>query len=312
MQNKINLRHFPVLLKEVIDGLDVKVGKRYIDATLGDAGHALEIVRKGGLLLGIDRDPEAVKRARVRLKQACPASYQKIGGKKISKDKLQPIIRQGNFNSLKSIAIKNGFKTVKGVLFDLGISSCQLESRKRGLSFLMDSPLDMRLDPSVKKSAKNLVNKLSEKELYGIFTRNAQEELARPIAKAIISSRDLKPITKTRELVNIILKVKPRTRSDKLHPATKVFLALRIEVNNEIENLKQGIEQALEILNIGGKLAVISFHETEDRIVKQVFKREKRKGRALVLAKKPITPSDNELRYNPRSRSAKLRVLEKI
>lgn len=310
MQNNKRDRHLPVLLEEVINGLAIRSGNKYIDATVGDAGHALEIIKKGGLLLGIDRDPKAVVRARQRLKEACPASYKKIGSFNNLTENFQPIICQGNFANLKSVALKYGFNNCQGVLFDLGVSSHQLQSLTKGLSFSQNVPLDMRLDPNSKISAKELVNTLSEKELYGIFTRNAQEELARSISKAIISTRSLKPIKTTGELVAIVRKVKSRTKKSKIHPATKVFLALRIEVNNEIENLKKGISQAVDLLETNGRLAIISFHETEDRLVKLSFR--KKEGIIELVEKKPIIPSNYEINNNPRSRSAKLRIIKKL
>jgi 16S rRNA (cytosine1402-N4)-methyltransferase len=269
-----------------------------------DRSEDIEIIKKGGLLLGIDRDPDAIKRAKERLKKA--SSFLENNRKN-----LQPIIRQGNFANLKQQAEKYGFTKVRGILFDLGISSYQIESSKKGFSFNQNSPLDMRLDPKLAVSAKDLVNDLSEKELYEIFTRNSQEELARPIAQAIVSASNLKSINTTAELTRVILSIKPKSKKSKIHPATKVFLALRIEVNNEINNLKKGLRQAVEILEKRGRLVVVSFHETEDRIVKNLFKKFEKNGTVENLSKKPTLPTKKEIVNNPRSRSAKLRISQK-
>lgn len=307
-------KHISVLAQQVIEGLKVKKSEQYIDATIGDAGHAVEIVKKGGYLLGIDQDPEAVNRAKHWLKQACPVPYRKIrdsSGSKIPRKFLQPIVIRGNFADLKEIAKSQGFTSPLGILFDLGISSHQLQSDLKGLSFGRDMPLDMRLNPNLEISAKDIVNNLGKEELYEIFIRNAQEELARPIAQAILSARHIKPINTTDELAQIILEVK-KTKKSKIHPATKVFLALRMEVNDEIGALKRGLSQGINILKSKGRLVVISFHETEDRTVKNALKKAYRNRILKLITKKPIAPSTKEKENNPRSRSAKLRIAEKL
>lgn len=322
MSNIQSHKHSPVLLREAIDGLNIQKKKRYIDATLGSGGHALEIIKKGGLLLGIDQDPEAVERTKKRLEKvypefgqrACPVLYQKVKNQsknEIKSNYFQPTFCVGTFSKLEQIADNLGFNRPAGILFDLGVSSEQLASLKKGLSFSINAPLDMRLDPTLSKSAKDVINELKEEELYEIFTRNAQEELARPIAQSIVSARRLKPIETTDELARIISQVK-KNRKAKIHPATKVFLALRIEVNNEIENLKKGLSQAIKILDQKGRLVVISFHQTEDRIVKQSLKKAATVNQLTVLNKKPIVPTKNEIIKNPRSRSAKLRIAQKL
>lgn len=308
MSNHKKGKHVPVLTKEAIQGLNVQKGKQYIDATVGDAGHAARIIKKGGLVLAIDWDPGAVKRAKQRLKEVFLAPNQVLRGP------TQPFICVvGNFKNLAKIAGKYGFGHPAGILFDLGVSSPQLEDPKRGLSFTKEGALDMRLDPSLKRTAKDLINELSQEELYEIFTRNAQEELARPISKAIVRARRLKPVATTVELAEIVRGVAATRRGrHKLHPATKVFLALRIEVNEETANLKEGVFQAIDLLRPEGRLVVISFHETEDRIVKHALRKGLREKKLTILTRKPMTTSMPERRRNPRARSAKLRIAERL
>lgn len=302
--------HIPVLLKESIEGLKVKEHKKYIDATLGDGGHALKILKKGGKLLAIDRDPDQVRRATRKFKKVYSALRLSLNGHDLKKPFTLVV---GNFKDLAKIASEHGFESPAGILFDLGVSSAQLEDPRKGLSFTLDAPLDMRLDPTLRLTARDLVNQLSEGELYEIFTRNAQEELARPIAEAIVSARSLKPIETTTELAEIARSIaKSRGRRSKLHPATKTFLALRIEVNSEIENLKKGLVQAIEILKTDGRLVVISFHETEDRLVKKTMQKAASHKKLKIISKKPITPSVNEIESNPKARSAKLRIGERL
>ena len=302
-----NRFHQPVLVRQVLEGLKIHQGRQYIDTTIGDGGHALKIIEKGGWLLGIDRDADQIERAKRRIERSITTlSYQ------TSTKPPKPRFVTGNFAALKAICQREGFAHPFGILFDLGVSSFQLDSTKLGLSFTADVKLDMRLDSQAQYSAKELINNLTEEELYEIFTRNAQEELARPISQAIVNARSLKPIATTAQLAQIVANVKSKKIKSKLHPATKVFLALRIEVNNEIENLKLGLSQAVELLQAQGRLVVISFHETEDRIVKRFFNKEKRKGEILIINKKPITPETIEIHNNPRSRSAKLRIAQRI
>lgn len=311
-------KHLPVLLKESIAGLKIRKGDKYIDATVGDGGHALRILKKGGQLLAIDRDQEAVKRAERRLEKvypACPEAKRRQPNRRACSFPQKPFaLVAGNFKDLAKIAKKHGYENPSGVLFDLGVSSFQLEDPKKGLSFTIDAPLDMRLDSRLKRTAADLVNQLSQGELYEIFTRNAQEKLARPIAKAIVSARSLKPIETSRELSEIVIKASGKRRKrNKLHPATKVFLALRIEVNDEVGNLKRGLKQAIEILKKPkGRLAVISFHETEDRPVKLTMQKAKDQGKLKIITKKPIRPTEDEVKSNPRARSAKLRIAERL
>ncbi len=287
--------HRPVLLGVVVDFLNIDKGKKYIDATVGGGGHAEAILKAGGEVLGVDWDPDAVKWAKEYLAQACPDTSWKIV--------------RGNFADLKKIAVQEGLKKVSGIIFDLGVSSHQLEASKRGFSFQKDALLDMRMSPSLAVTAADLLKILSKKQLYALFTQFSQEKRARAIAGAIVSARRLKPIKTTKELADLVTQVYGGRRKVRgLHPATKVFLALRIAVNSELENLRVALPQAVELLKPGGRLIVISFHESEDRIVKRFLKRERN---LEVLTKKPITPSETEIKINPRSRSAKLRVGEK-
>lgn len=303
--------HQPVLVREVIQNLKIESGKQYIDATLGDGGHAREIIKRGGWLLGIDRDKRQVDRAKKRLRRDDSLDSREDKNQLVPAKLNKPFLITGNFANLKAISKANGFTEPYGILFDLGVSSYQLDSADIGISFGINSSLDMRLDDQQPCTAQELLNSLSEEKLYEIFTRNSQEQLARPIAKAIVDARRIKPLETTAELVEIIEKVKKKKIKDKLHPATKVFLALRIEVNQEIKNLNQGLREALEILQSHGRLLVISFHETEDRLVKNFVKKHSQDGDLINLTKKPITPSFDEINQNPRSRSAKLRVAEK-
>lgn len=289
-------RHVPVLLKETIDLLNIKKGKKYIDATLGGGGHTAEILKRGGIVLGLDQDQEAVEKLRQRFEE------------EIKQGRL--IVMAGNFMNIGNIANENGFGKVAGVLFDLGMSSDQFESG-RGFSFMKNEPLDMRMDQNLGVTAADLVNALSQKELAGLFFRLAQVEKSREIAAAIVESRKVNPIKTTGELVGIIKSVPGYRRQSDLHPATKVFMALRIAVNNEPENLEAALPQAVELLEPGGRLAVISFHQGEDRIVKQFFRKGQMPG-IKEINRKPIAASASEVGLNPRSRSAGLRVGEKI
>jgi len=294
-----SFRHKPVLLKESIKFLKIKKGKKYIDATLGGGGHTKKILELGGNVLGIDRDPEAIKRIENEL-----SNYIKEG---------KLILSRGNFENLEDIAMENKFNQVSGIIFDLGMSSDQFESN-RGFSFMKDEPLDMRMDPDLGVTAADLINALSPSELYGLFVRLAQVERARDITAAIVNRRKSGQIRTTKELVEIIESVPVHRRQKDLHPATKIFMALRIAVNNETENLERALPQAARLLEPGGRLAVISFHQGEDRIAKQFFRlyRFQVKPGMTEVNKKPIMASEKEVEFNPRSRSARLRIGEKI
>ena len=286
--------HEQVLLNEVIKYLAVKKNGKYIDATVGGGGHAQTVCNLNGKLLGIDCDPEALNSAREYLTTACPTSW---------------CLASGNFKDLKQIALNNDFAKVDGVLFDLGVSSYQLTNTKRGFSFNSDEPLDMRMDPSLAVTAQDLVNGLTKKELEKLFWEMSEEIHFKRLARAIVEARRLKPIKTCCELSEIVIKA--LGGKSKIHPATKVFQALRMVVNDELNNLRQALPQASELLNEEGRLVIISFHSGEDRIVKQFFKRMEEEGKLKILTEKPIGPTVEEIEINPRSRSAKLRAAEK-
>ena len=297
-----DIYHIPALLNETVKALDIKPKHKYIDATLGGGGHSVEIVKKGGILLGIDQDPEAVSYASERLKnaQACP-------------DLLPPKLVQSNFAEIDKVAKEFGFEKVAGILFDLGVSSHQLETSNRGFSFNQEGPLDMRMNPNLSVTAKDLVNGLNEGELAELFWKLGEEKFSRRFAKAICQARLNKPIETCNDLSQIILQeVSPRGRFARIHPATRVFQALRIAVNDELNSLKTVLPKAVELLESQGRIVVLSFHSLEDSIVKRFFIDQKEKGILKIISKSPITPTKEEIRLNPRARSAKLRAAEKI
>jgi len=295
--------HVSVLLQEVIDSLDIKPGKLYIDATLGGGGHALEILKRGGRVLGIDLDQEAIE----FVKSKVESSKFELG-----KD---IVLAKGNFKDIGKIARKNGFAEVAGVLFDLGISSYQIDKPERGFSFQSVGPLDMRMDKDAAVKAADLINVLHSGELYELFTKLGEERNARTISNNIISARGVKPIETTQELVDIVAKsyglrgeVKPFMRA---RTSQKVFQALRIAVNDELNNLKAALPSALEILGSKGRIVVISFHSLEDRIVKWQFIEFAQKGLGSIITKHPVLPAQAEIDMNRRSGSAKMRVFER-
>lgn len=291
--------HIPALLQETIDLLKIEPGNKYIDATLGGGGHSEEIIKRGGILLGIDCDPQAIEYSRQRLEKACPSS--------------KPKLVWGNFADIDTIAKQNDFNKVDGVLFDLGVSSHQLETVERGFSFNIGGELDMRMDPRLMVSAKELINVLNEGELAELFTRFGEEKFARRFAKAICSVKKIKKIETCDELAQIILKnALPRGKFDRTHPATRVFQALRIAVNDELNNLRVALPKAVEPLNSGGRLVILSFHPLEDRIAKDFFLEQEKRGILKTINDKPIVPGKKEIEANPRSRSAKARAAEKI
>lgn len=288
--------HKPVLLKEVIKNLQTKKKAQYIDATLGFGGHSVEILKSGGQVLGIEWDPEVAILAKKRLKTFCPgASWQVVCD---------------NFANIKEIAERNEFSRVMGILFDLGISRWHYKKAGRGFSFI-DSKLDMRINPRLKLSAEEVINNFSNDQFYVAFSKLVQEELGFPIAQALVRARRLKKISSAKELAGIVKEVyQEKRKRTRLDPATKVFLAIRIIVNNELANLEKGLEGAFEILRANGKLLVITFNSTEDRIVKKFFKSKKNQG--VAVKDKVIFPSVKEVGNNPLSRSAKLRILKKV
>lgn len=300
------MKHVPVLLGEVVESLQLNPGDNVIDCTLGDGGHSAEILKKigpNGKLLGIDADPESLLRAKKNLYE--------FGDR--------AVYVRDNFVNLKKIVQENKFGKIKGVLMDLGWSSPQFEERGRGFSFQKDEVLDMRYDTSIgTPTAKEILNTLSEKELEKIFREYGEEKNSRKIASLIIKEREKQEIKTTTDLVNIILEINKnkkspstRLRTSKIHPATRVFQALRIAANNELDILKSVLPDAVDLLESNGRLAVISFHSLEDRIVKHYFKSQQNKT-IKIINKKPITCSEEECKENPRARSAKLRVVERI
>lgn len=290
--------HVSVLLQEVVDGLQVAAGEKYIDATLGAAGHSMAMIEKGGIVLGIDQDADAIAYV-----QELRSKNQELS------EKLK--IAKGNFARIAEIARENGFDEVSGILFDLGVSSHQLDTGERGFSFLSDAPLDMRMDASLAVSARDLVNGLTKGELVELFTKYGEEPFAKRIAQEIVSVREKKLIESTHELASIVAGVYPKG-NHKVHPGTKVFQALRIAVNDELRSLEEALPQALGILKKGGRIAIISFHSLEDRIVKQTFLKWEDEKLGKIITKKPIIPDTEEEEKNRRSRSSKLRIFEKL
>lgn len=311
MVSKSNLQkaHEPVMVGEVLWALNIdgvahlKVGS-FIDATLGFGGHSKEIIKKNCRVLGIDEDEVALKHAESGLKKACPSDYQGV----VRYFKLV----QGNFSNIFKIAKDNGFTQVDGILYDLGVSSYQITSKDRGFSFKhKDAPLDMRINPeSQGVRASDLLNALDRRSLEELFSKVLSFDKARMISKKIVERRKEKSFEKVSDFLEIIdLKNKGIA---KIHPATKPFMALRMAVNSELENLKDSLPQAFKLLKKAGRLVVISFHSGEDKIVKDFFKEMENKNLAQIITKKPLLPTKDEVSKNKRSRSAKLRALEKI
>ena len=293
----MNNYHTSVLLQEVLTYLAVKHNGLYIDCTLGGGGHTFEIISLGGRVLGFDVDDEAVVSVKEGLRKLNLAE-----GKDLT-------IVQENFNQLGMRAPVLGFSEVDGILLDLGVSSHQFDTPERGFSF-QSGPLDMRMGKGLSVRAKDLVNGLREKELVELFVRFGEEPFARKIAKSIVEARKLKPFETTEELADLVRKNVHGEQS--IHPATRIFQALRIAVNDELNVLEQALPEAMKLLKPGGRLVVISFHSLEDRIVKQMFVKFKNDGIARILTDKPIMANEEEVLLNRRARSAKLRVVEKI
>ena len=302
--------HEPVLLEEAISALQIQRGGRYIDCTINGGGHAASILEEsspGGLLLGIDADPVAIRVARERLKS----------------HGADVILVNENFRYLENICNRYGFRPVNGIIFDLGMSSLQLEAPERGFSFQQDAPLDMRFSPRQPLTAADIVNTYPEEEIARIIFKYGEEHRSRSIARRIVEKR---PFQTTLGLVHVVEGAVGGARG-KIHPATKTFQALRIAVNQELESLELALKQAVNLLGSGGRIVVISFHSLEDRLVKEFLRTESRgclcppsvpvcvcghEPRLRIVAKKAVTPSPAELRANSRSRSAKMRVGERI
>lgn len=303
----MNNYHIPVLLKETIEYLDIKPNLWYIDCNLGGGGHTAAIIEKGGKVLGIDLDREAIEEAAKRF----DLKIEKLNEKLIAKSE-NIILIQDNFINLQVLINSLKIPSPSAILFDLGISSHQIDDKERGFSFMDDAPLDMRMNQdSDEPTAADIVNALSEKELSQLFFDYGEEFKARQIAHAINEYKKHKLIKSTHELASIILSVKRKTKYDRIHPATQVFQALRIITNDELNNIKKGLQASLDSLAPNGKLVVISFHSLEDRIVKNFIRENEKENILQNLTKKPIEASLDELYDNQRARSAKLRAARK-
>lgn len=290
--------HVPVLIDEVIEGLDIHRECWYIDATSGGGGHTSAILRSGGNVLACDQDEEAIERLTKRFSQEI-----KTG---------RVIVKQGNFRDLKRLVKETNTTLIYGVLFDLGMSTYQIKQSGRGFSFLRDEPLDMRMSKKALLTAAQVVNIYSKEELTEIFRKFGEEIYADRLSQVIVDARRKRPFIKTGELAGIAGTVyRDVHRKEKIHPATRMFQALRIVVNDELTALREGLEQAFAILENEGRLLVISFHSLEDRIVKQYFQKMALSGKAEILTKNPIHPGEEELEINTASRPARLRILIK-
>lgn len=293
-------QHVPVMLNEVLSYLKLSPGKVIVDCTLGEAGHSEGILRKitpGGQLIGIDQDDDALSLSRRRL-SCFDGSF---------------TLLNKNFQGIKDVIQNLGLNAMDGVLFDLGVSNLQFTDPERGFSFQFDGPLNMRMDKKAQITAFDLINNLSEEELANLIFKFGEERLSRRIAHRIISHRNKKVINTTQELAEIVVEAFPiKQRYKKIHPATRTFMALRIAVNRELEVLQSALTDAIDLLSPGGRICVISFHSLEDRIVKHEFRSQAKNGVLKIITKRPLVASEQELAENRKSRSAKLRVAEKI
>jgi 16S rRNA (cytosine1402-N4)-methyltransferase len=299
--------HDPVLVDEVLEGLDPRPGATIVDCTLGRAGHAKVIaplLGSTGTYVGLDADPRNLEFAQAQLADA-PCTVR---------------LFHANFAELADVLrqVDPDTRGVDGILADLGLSTNQLFDARYGLSFAQDMPLDMRIDPRTPRTAADLVNTLREEDLANVLYRLADERFSRRIARKIADARRTSPIKSTEQLADLVRSAIPkrggapgRNKAEKIDPATRTFMALRMAVNDELANLAALLDRAPRALTVGGRLAVISFHSTEDRVVKQAFRSAEQTGLLKVLTKKPLSPADAELARNPRSRSAKLRVAER-
>jgi len=307
--------HEPVMLREVLESLDLKPGGIYVDGTVGGGGHArgiLDATAPGGILVGLDRDDDALAEARRVLD---PYGKRKI-------------LVKGNYADLKDILARIGVNGVDGIVLDLGVSSHQLETAERGFSFTQPAPLDMRMDRTAPLTAQELVNTADPRELKRILRLYGEELQAGRIARAIVERREAGPIERTDELAAIVVSAMPaHMRHGRIHPATRTFQALRIAVNDELTGLARGIASGIDSLREGGRFSVISFHSLEDRMVKDLFRDASREcicppalpvcacgvsPRLRVITRKPLRPGEDEVERNPRARSAKLRTAERI
>lgn len=311
----MKFEHVSVLLNECIEGLDIKPNGIYVDGTLGGAGHASVVCSKlnqEGHFIGIDQDNNALAVSKERLSNVQP----------------KVTLVKSNFVDVKNVLDELGIEGVDGMLIDLGVSSHQLDEPSRGFSYMHDAPLDMRMNQDASYNAYEVVNAMSEDELYQIIKEYGEERWAKRIASFIATERKIKPIETTYELVEVIKKAIPQgARKDGPHPAKRTFQAIRIAVNRELEIIEPTIQDIISKMNKGGRLCIITFHSLEDRIVKHAFKNLEdpctcprnipvcicgKKSLAKVITRKPILPSEEEVEENPRSRSAKLRIVERI
>lgn len=310
----MEFNHVSVLLNECLEGLNVKENGIYVDGTLGGAGHSSEILKRlsnEGRLIGIDQDTDALKAAKERLKDYSNVTFV-----------------HSNFSNIENVLNNLNIDGVDGILMDLGVSSYQLDEGERGFSYMKDAPLDMRMNRENDFSAYNVVNEYSEEDLYRIIRDYGEEKFAKRIASFIVENRQEKNIETTLELVEIIKNAIPaKARREGPHPAKRTFQAIRIEVNSELSILNKTIEDGVEKLNKGGRMAIITFHSLEDRIVKNKFRDLAvscrcpkefpvcvcgEKAKVKIISRKAIEPTKEEVEVNPRSRSAKLRVIEKL
>lgn len=306
--------HQPVLLQETIENLKIKPEGIYVDGTIGGAGHAVEVCKRlsgSGRLIGIDQDADAIEAARSRLIQY----------------KERVTILRGNYCNLTEMLKQEGIQSVDGILLDLGVSSHQLDDAERGFTYREDVPLDMRMDRRQALSAREVVNDYDEKELYRIIRDYGEERYARNIARHICRARQEQPIATTGQLTEIIRASIPvKARAAGGHPAKRTFQAIRIEVNRELEVLQDSLEGMIDFLNDGGRICVITFHSLEDRIVKNIFRKAEnpctcppdfpacvcgKKPKGIIVTRKPVVPSEEEMKTNTRSKSSKLRVFER-
>lgn len=309
----MEFKHKSVLLNETIDGLNIKPDGIYVDGTLGGGGHAYEVCRRlgeKGSIIGIDQDAAAIEAASARLKDF---------GEKVT-------IVRSNYCDMKSKLHELGIDKVDGIVLDLGVSSYQLDTAERGFSYREDAPLDMRMDTRQKKTARDIVNDYTEADLYRVIRDYGEDKFAKNIAKHIVQARAVKPVETTAELSEIIRASIPMKFQKKSgHPAKRTFQAIRIELNRELDVLRDSLDDMIDLLNPGGRLCIITFHSLEDRIVKSAFRKNEnpctcppdfpvcvcgKKSKGSIITKKPILPSEEELEYNSRSKSAKLRIFE--
>jgi len=288
------------MLKEIVERLNLQPGKIIVEATLGTGGHCLEILKHilpGGRLIGIDRDKESLE----------------IAGRRLDEFKEAVSLVYADFRNIDSVISRAGIDGVDGILFDLGISLYQMEEAERGFSFSQEGPLDMRMDRSSFICAYDLVNNLNEDELSHLLWSYGQERWHNRIAHLLVRERQKNPIATTSQLAGIVLRAMPqRFQHQKIHPATRTFQAIRIAVNRELEALEEAIRKSIPLLNKGGRICVISFHSLEDRIVKWDFRRSANEHAISIITKKPLITSEGERQDNPSSRSAKLRIAQRI